>query len=110
MRAAVFTEYGPPEVLQLQDVAKPVPRDDEVLIRVRATTVTATDCLIRQGKPPWSRLILGLRRPRKRILGIELAEEVEVVGKNVRRFAKGDHRDWDAIGAWAIQLKPLLVA
>jgi NADPH2:quinone reductase len=90
MRAALCTAYGPPEVLVMADVPKPTPRENEVLIRIHATTVTATDCLIRRGEPAWSRLILGLARPRNPILGIELAGEVEAVGRSVRRFQPGE--------------------
>ena len=90
MRAALCTAYGPPEVLAIADVPKPSPRANEVLVRIHATTVTATDCLIRRGEPTWSRLILGLTRPRNPILGIELAGEVEAVGRSVRRFQPGE--------------------
>ncbi len=89
MKAAVVERYGPPEVLALKDVPKPSPRANEVLIRIHTTTVTATDCLIRRGEPTWSRLILGLKRPRNPILGIEMAGEVEAVGGSVRRFQPG---------------------
>lgn len=92
MKAIVWTNYGPPEALQLQEVAKPVPQDNELLIRVHATTVTAADCLMRRGEPRWGRLILGLRKPRRRfrIPGLELAGEVAAVGKAVQRFQEGD--------------------
>jgi NADPH:quinone reductase-like Zn-dependent oxidoreductase len=92
MKAIEYTEYGTPEVLQLKDIEKPVPEDNEVLIRVCATTVTAADGLMRRGDTLISRLILGLRRPRKRyrIPGIEFAGEIEAVGKAVRRFRTGD--------------------
>lgn len=90
MKAIVCTQYGPPEVLHVQDVEAPVPKDHEVLIRVYATTVTATDCLMRKGEPLLGRIVLGLRAPRQKILGIEFAGEVESVGKHVRRFKEGD--------------------
>lgn len=90
MKAVVCEKYGPPEALAIKDVPKPSPRADEVLIRIRASTVTATDCLIRKGEPAWSRVILGLSRPRNPILGIEMAGEVEAVGRMVRRFKPGD--------------------
>jgi NADPH:quinone reductase-like Zn-dependent oxidoreductase len=91
VRAAVYDRYGPPEVQRLEDVARPVPKDDEVLVKVHSSTVTRTDCGIRAGKPFFVRLIFGLRRPKQRILGTELAGEVEAVGAGVSRFAVGDH-------------------
>jgi NADPH:quinone reductase-like Zn-dependent oxidoreductase len=95
MRAIVCTDYGPPEVLQLTDVKKPVPRDNEVLVRIRATTVSAADCELRRFDfPLWIwlpiRLWFGLLRPRQPVLGQELAGDIEAVGKDVRSFAKGD--------------------
>lgn len=91
MRAVVYDRYGPPEVQRIEDVPRPVPRDDEVLVRIQATTVTRTDCGIRAGKPFFVRFIFGLRRPKQRILGTELAGEIEAVGAGVNRFAVGDH-------------------
>ncbi|RIE00624.1 NAD(P)-dependent alcohol dehydrogenase [Cohnella faecalis] len=95
MRAMVCTKYGSPEVLQLKEVEKPTPKDKEVSIRIYATTVTAGDCRIRGMNPPPMfklpmRIVLGFRKPKKEILGIELAGEVEEVGKEVTRFRKGD--------------------
>ncbi|MGZ3609624.1 MAG: NAD(P)-dependent alcohol dehydrogenase [Ktedonobacteraceae bacterium] len=95
MKAIVCTKYGPPEVLQLKEVAKPAPQDDEVLIRIYATAVTASDCIIRGAKVPLSlwlpmRLAIGFTKPRKSILGMILAGEVESVGKEVKRFKKGN--------------------
>lgn len=95
MKAIVYQKYGPPDVLQLEDVAKPTPRDNEVLIRVHATTVTASDCEIRGFKIPISfwlpiRIFMGLTKPRKNILGQELSGEIEAVGKDVKLFKKGD--------------------
>ena len=95
MRAILWTKYGPPDVLQLNEVEKPIPKDNEVLIKIYATTVTAGDCEIRGFKIIiwlWfpMRLGLGLRKPRKKILGQELAGEIEAVGKNVKLFRKGD--------------------
>jgi NADPH:quinone reductase-like Zn-dependent oxidoreductase len=90
VRAVVHDRYGPPEVLRVQDVERPVPGDGEVLIRVRATTVNRTDCAVRAAKPFLWRLFKGLLRPKQRILGMELAGEVEAVGAGVRGFAVGD--------------------
>ena len=95
MKAIIFTKYGAPDVLQLTEVAKPTPRDNEVLIRIDATTVTAGDCELRSFKIPlfiWLplRLYMGLRKPRKQILGQELAGEIEAAGKDVKLFRKGD--------------------
>jgi len=91
MKAVVYDRYGPPEVQRLEDVERPVPRDDEVLVRIHATTVTRTDCGVREGKPFLVRFFFGLRRPKQRILGTELAGEVEAVGAAVKEFAVGDH-------------------
>ena len=89
MKAIVYTEYGPPEVLQIQEVAKPVPKDNEILVRTYSTTVTPSDCFNRKGKPFIGRLWTGLMRP-KVILGTELAGEIEAVGKDVKLFKEGD--------------------
>jgi NADPH:quinone reductase-like Zn-dependent oxidoreductase len=95
MRAIVCTGYGPPDVLQLRDVPKPVPNDDEVLVRIRATTVSAADCELRRFDfAPWIwlpiRLAFGIRRPRQPVLGQELAGDVESVGKHVGSLREGD--------------------
>jgi NADPH:quinone reductase-like Zn-dependent oxidoreductase len=91
MRAAVFTEYGPPDVLQIKDVAKPVPKDNEILVRIHATTVCAADYRIRKADPFIVRFVIGLWRPKKiHILGMEFAGTIESVGKAVTRFAAGD--------------------
>ena len=90
MRAVVHDRYGPPEVLRLEDVEKPVPEDDEVLVRIHATTVNRTDCGLRKAKPFVSRFFTGILRPKRRILGMELAGVVEGVGAAVTEFAVGD--------------------
>ena len=95
MRAVVCTKYGPPEVLQLREVEKPVPKDGEILVKVVATTVHVGDTRIRAFSIPtaeWlpARLVLGIRGPRKAVLGMELAGFVESAGKDVKRFDNGD--------------------
>src|SRR3970040_3023171 len=91
MRAVVHDRYGPPDVLRLEDVERPVPKDDEVLIRIRATTVTQTDTHARAAHPFFWRFFGGLRWPKWRTLGVELAGEIEAVGSDVSQFHVGDH-------------------
>jgi NADPH:quinone reductase-like Zn-dependent oxidoreductase len=97
MKAIVYTQYGPPEVLQLTEIAKPAPRANEVLVKVHATTVTIGDTIMRSFNLPVSgwqklmaRLFLGIRHPKRPILGMELAGEIEAIGKGVTRFKIGD--------------------
>jgi NADPH:quinone reductase-like Zn-dependent oxidoreductase len=90
MRAVVHDRYGTPEVLHLEDVAQPVPADDEALVRVHASTVTQTDCHMRRAQPFIWRFMLGLRRPRRRVLGLEFAGVVEAVGSAVTTLQAGD--------------------
>jgi NADPH:quinone reductase-like Zn-dependent oxidoreductase len=103
MKAIVCTKYGPPEVLQLKEVEKPTPKNNEVLVKIRATAVTASDCIIRGFKIPvrhWfpkglmmglmMRFVVGFTKPRNPILGLVLAGDIESVGKDVKQFKKGD--------------------
>lgn len=90
MKASVHRTYGPPEVMELREVNKPVPKDDEVLIKVHASTATSGDCKVRSAKPFAVRLFFGLKKPRIGILGSELSGEVEEAGKDVALFKKGD--------------------
>ncbi len=90
MRAVVHDTYGPPEVLRIEEVDRPTPADDEILVRVRATTVNRTDCGWRSATPFFVRYFTGIRRPRQRILGMELSGEVDAVGSAVSGFAVGE--------------------
>lgn len=101
MKAVICTKYGPPEVLQLREIEKPTPKDNEVLVRIRATTAHIGDTKIRRFEPglgalrdfffkPLMRFMIGFRRPRKKILGMEFSGDVESVGKNVTKFKPGD--------------------
>ncbi|CAG0926954.1 alcohol dehydrogenase [Thermoflexales bacterium] len=97
MKAIVYTHYGSPDVLQIKEIAKPAPRDNEVLVKVYATTVTIGDTIMRSFKLPvagWqklmARLFLGIHHPKRPILGMELAGDIEAIGKAVTRFKVGD--------------------
>ncbi len=101
MLAVICTKYGPPDVLQLQKIPKPIPKDSEILVKIHATTVHIGDTKIRSFKPgmgffldllvkPMMRIMIGFKGPRKKILGMELAGEIEAIGKNVRLFKQGD--------------------
>ncbi len=97
MKAIVYTQYGSPEVLHLTEIVKPTPKNDEVLVKIHATTVTIGDAIMRSLKMPvprWqrimSRLYLGVRKPKRSILGMELAGEIEAVGNSMTRFKIGD--------------------
>ena len=90
MKAVVYSQYGPPEVLQHKEVKKPVPDDNEVLVRVCATTVNRTDCANLRAKPFIMRFALGFFKPRNQIPGTEFAGDIETVGKAVTSFKAGD--------------------
>jgi NADPH:quinone reductase-like Zn-dependent oxidoreductase len=90
MKAIVSARYGPPDILQLKEIPKPTPKDDEVLIRIHATTVNRTDCGFLRGKPYFVRFVSGLLRPKRTILGSEFAGEVEAAGKGVKSIVNGD--------------------
>jgi len=104
MKAAVYTKYGSPEVLQLKDVVKPTPKDNELLIKMHATSVNRTDCGFRNPDPIIVRFFSGLTRPKRTILGSEFAGEIEEVGKGVKSFKIGDQvfgHTGDSFGAHA---------
>ena len=112
MKAVIFTKYGPPEVLKFREVEKPAPKDNEVLIKVHATTVHRGDTRMRSLNipgPKWqvllARIFLGIRKPKKAILGMELSGKIETVGKNVTLFKIGDEvfatTLWDGLGGYA---------
>lgn len=95
MKAVICTKYGSPDVLKLTEVEKPAPKDNEVCIKIHATAVTASDIFIRSSELPIQflipmRLMMGLTKPRKSIIGLVLAGEIESVGKNIKRFKTGD--------------------
>ena len=95
MKAIIYTKYGSPDVLELQEIEKPIPEDNEVLIKIHATTVTKYDCWMRRGTGPpgfklLSRMATGFRKPKNLILGLELAGEIVEVGENIKKFKKGD--------------------
>src|SRR6266849_3742633 len=90
MKAIVYTKYGPPDVLELKEVEKPTPKDDEVLIKVHAASVNAADLHLLRGAPFLFRLDCGLLKPKNSFLGADVAGRIEAVGRNVTQFQPGD--------------------
>jgi NADPH:quinone reductase-like Zn-dependent oxidoreductase len=101
MKTAIYNRYGPPDVVQITEVAKPVPKDNEVLIRVRAASVNPLDWHFMRGTPYMLRAMAGLRRPKEKRLGVDVAGEVEAVGGNVTQFKAGDEVFGVCRGAFA---------
>ena len=101
MRAVVYDRYGPPDVLRVEDVERPIPGADDVLVRTHASTVTRTDCGLRSAEFFVSRFFTGLHRPKRKILGLEFAGEVDAVGAAVTEFGVGDRVFGVAAGAHA---------
>lgn len=100
MNAIVYTEYGSPDVLQLKEIDKPTPKDDEVLIKVYAVSINDWDWGLLQGIPFTNRLLFGLLKPKNQILGSDIAGRIEAVGKNVKQFQPGDEVYGDLTGDW----------
>jgi NADPH:quinone reductase-like Zn-dependent oxidoreductase len=100
MKAIVFSRYGSPDVLELKEVEKPTPKDNEVLVRVHAASINDWDWEALHGSPFVNRLIFGLLRPTKHILGSDIAGRIEAVGKNVVQFQLGDEVFGDLSGDW----------
>ena len=100
MKAVLYEKYGGPEVLELRDIEKPIPKDDEVLIQVRAVSLNDWDWQLLLGIPAGLRLETGLRKPKRQILGSDIAGHIEAVGKNVEKFKVGDEVFGDINGQW----------
>ena len=98
MKAMMYTQYGPPDVLKLTEAAKPVPKDDEVLVKVRASSVTFGDLAAVKGEPFMVRFTLGLREPKFKIPGKDVTGQVEAVGADVKQFKPGDEVFGDLSG------------
>lgn len=99
MKAVVYSEYGLPDVLKIEEVEKPVPKENEVLIKVHAVSLNASDWELLTGKPFYTR-IWGLRKPKYRILGSDIAGRIEAVGKNIKQFKPGDEVFGDLFESW----------
>lgn len=100
MKAIVYTRYGSPDDLELKEIDKPVPKDDEVLIKVHAVSINDWDWQLLNGSPFINRLINGLFKPKRSILGSDIAGQIETVGKNVKQFKPGDEVYGDLSGDW----------
>ncbi len=100
MKAAVFTKYGSPDVLELKDVEKPAPQDDEVLIRVHAASLNDWDVEALHGRPFVNRMMFGVVKPKKQILGSDVAGRIEAIGENVTKFRVDDEVFGDLSGRW----------
>lgn len=94
MKAIVCTKYGDPDVLQLKEVEKPTPKDNEVLIRLHAASITTADTMMRKGTPFYARFFIGIMRPKNPIPGTGFAGEIEAIGKTVKLFKEGDPVFW----------------
>lgn len=99
MKAVIYTKYGGPEVLKIKEIEKPFPKDDEVLIKVYAVSINDWDSGLRQGDFI-NRLLNGLLKPRRKILGSDIAGKIEAIGKNVTLFKTGDNVYGDLSGSW----------
>jgi NADPH:quinone reductase-like Zn-dependent oxidoreductase len=100
MKAIVYTKYGTPDVLELKEVAKPIPKDDEVLVKVHAVSINDWDWGLLQGTPFLNRILNGLLKPKRKILGSDIAGRIEAVGKNVEQLQAGDEVFGDLSGGW----------
>jgi NADPH:quinone reductase-like Zn-dependent oxidoreductase len=98
MKAIVYTKYGPPEVLKLEEVAKPTPKDNELLIKIHAASINSWDWDLLRGTPFMNRLMFGVLKPKTKILGCDIAGRVEAVGRNVKQFQPGDEVFGDISG------------
>ena len=99
MKAVVYTEYGPPAMLEIKEIEKPVPQDNEVLIKIHAVSVNASDWEFLTGRPLYTRM-WGLRKPNYQILGSDIAGTVEAIGNKVKQFQPGDEVFGDILGHW----------